>query len=144
MRAIALLSLLFACTPEDEASECGENTPAVVGLSASYMEHDFGQGDEPALQVVAESEDEDGDLTQPTVVIWTDTTIDGSVDSSGPGESIRNDVSDETCGVESAQIGGLLPWNRALESGDQVEIYVEVIDDAGNVSEGAFLAWTNP
>lgn len=138
------LGVAMACTggttgvPDGgDGSTCGDAAPEFSEVIVEDAgEQDFGGTMRPSVQVAAQVTDADGDLHQYTAqVYYTDFTAGPLPDSPDVVRTV--DLSDETCGVESAKIGLILPvGDNGIPADTAVKFGLVILDASGRSSNG--------
>ena len=121
---------------------CGSHAPSVVIESGEYdPEYDFGGTTKPAISVVLELADEDGDLYVVVTSLWIDEVADGVVDTTGAPTYVFSPFvfdNDEACDELDQRI------QYTVEGSDwssyaAIDVAVAVEDAVGHQGEAAVV-----
>ena len=144
--------LLAACggdvdldVPDPAGAQCGDNDP-VIDLLRIEDEgpRDFGSGTWPALLIVAESSDVDGDLHFFEMRLWIDDELDGVVSTDDPYIEIFGQMTTTTCETTAVDLTmriAIIGANQPYDSTDTpydttLEWGVVILDEQGRKSNG--------
>ncbi|GEM_PF-6185241 len=125
---------------------CGESIPVVTALTAENGGlYDFGSGLSATVMFQVAAEDDDGDLHEHQLHIWTDSSPDGVVDTSGSAPMVAAvSVSTEACEVAEVTVDLRVEVGHSLPAGEEVDVAIAVEDAAGHLSIPMVLTLTTP
>ena len=122
-----------------DTGPCAGTPPTLVSVTASRGEGVCEQVLSPTLELTAELEDPDGDLTSVKLQLWWDTDLDGEVTRNVGGVSTVVELPGERCSVPRATARITLCLDERLASGVASEWVVLPADAAGVEGEPFLL-----
>jgi hypothetical protein len=138
-------------------ASCGNTPPVITGLIVENLGMATGsecQGlSVPVVRIIAEFEDEDGDLHDYDFSLWWDDVVDGCVEPTGlPASDLSSSLSDTPCDMSCDVSEGGAGVRYCLDGegipfATEVELGAVIFDVAGNASNGGELfvqAFTMP